>query len=65
MEQTKFLPLLDFENIRSNPKIFLGYSDITAYLTSITQKNKFGYFFMDQCFLVFGKSSFNITMTLW
>ena len=34
----KVLPLLDYENIRSNPKIFLGYSDITAYLTSITQK---------------------------
>ena len=34
----KVLPLIDYENIRSNPKIFLGYSDITAYLTSITQK---------------------------
>ena len=34
----KVLPLIDYENIRSNPKIFLGYSDITAYLNSITQK---------------------------
>ena len=34
----KVLPLIDYENIRSNPKIFLGYSDITAYLISITQK---------------------------
>ena len=34
----KVLPLIDYENIRSNPKIFIGYSDITAYLTSITQK---------------------------
>lgn len=34
----RVLPLLDFEIIKQNPKIFIGYSDITAYLTSITQK---------------------------
>ncbi len=34
----KVLPLIDYKNIKSNPKIFLGYSDVTAYLTSITQK---------------------------
>ncbi len=34
----KVLPLLDFDLIRNHPKIFLGYSDITSYLTSITQK---------------------------
>jgi len=34
----RVLPLLDFEIIRQNPKIFIGYSDITDYLTSITQK---------------------------
>ena len=34
----KVLPLLDYDIIKKNPKIFLGYSDITAYLTSITQK---------------------------
>ena len=34
----KVLPLIDYEIIKDNPKIFLGYSDITAYLTSITQK---------------------------
>jgi len=34
----RVLPLLDYELIRENPKIFIGYSDITAYLTSITQK---------------------------
>jgi len=32
------LPLLDFDLIKTNPKIFMGYSDITGYLTSITQK---------------------------
>ncbi|GIS72766.1 MAG: hypothetical protein CM1200mP10_23430 [Candidatus Neomarinimicrobiota bacterium] len=26
--------------IKENPKIFIGYSDITAYLTSITQKTE-------------------------
>ena len=34
----RVLPLLDYEVIKQNPKIFMGYSDITAYLTSITQK---------------------------
>ena len=34
----RVLPLLDYDLIRKNPKIFMGYSDITAYLTSITQK---------------------------
>ena len=34
----RVLPLLDYNLIRDNPKIFMGYRDITAYLTSITQK---------------------------
>ena len=34
----RVLPLLDYDLIQQNPKIFIGYSDITAYLTSITQK---------------------------
>jgi muramoyltetrapeptide carboxypeptidase len=34
----KVLPLLDYDLIKENPKIFLGYSDITAFLISITQK---------------------------
>ena len=34
----RVLPLLDYDLIRKNPKIFMGYSDITAYLTSITQQ---------------------------
>ncbi len=33
-----FLPLLDFEVINNNPKIFLGFSDITVLLNSIYQK---------------------------
>jgi len=31
----RILDLLDFDQIKANPKIFLGYSDITALLTSI------------------------------
>ncbi len=31
-------PLLDYDIIKANPKIFMGYSDITTYTTSITQK---------------------------
>ena len=35
----RVLPLLDYESIRANPKIFVGYSDITGLLTSIAQKS--------------------------
>jgi len=34
----RVLPLLDYDLIQANPKIFMGYSDLTAFLTSITQK---------------------------
>ncbi len=34
----RVLPLLDYDLIRENPKIFMGYSDITGYLSSITQQ---------------------------
>lgn len=32
-------PLLDYDLIRRNPKILIGYSDITSSLTSIAQKS--------------------------
>lgn len=32
----RILPMLDFETIRKNPKIIIGYSDITALLIAIT-----------------------------
>ena len=34
----RILDLLDYEQIRNNPKVFIGYSDITALLTSIYQE---------------------------
>ena len=34
----RVLSLLDYDIIRANPKIFVGYSDITGLLTSIAQK---------------------------
>jgi muramoyltetrapeptide carboxypeptidase len=34
----RVLPLIDYDIIRANPKIFVGYSDITGLLTSIAQK---------------------------
>jgi len=34
----RVLPFLDFENIKKNPKIFIGYSDVTAIITSISQE---------------------------
>ena len=35
----RVLPLLDYDVIRDNPKIFVGYSDITGFLTSFAQKS--------------------------
>lgn len=35
---TRIIPLLDFDTIRQNPKIFLGYSDVTAFLNAIHQQ---------------------------
>lgn len=35
----RILPLLDFEVIRQNPKVFMGHSDITALLAAITAKS--------------------------
>ena len=34
----RVLPLLDYAAIRRNPKIFVGFSDITGLLTSISQR---------------------------
>ena len=34
----RILDLLDFELIKQNPKVFMGYSDITALLTSIYEQ---------------------------
>ncbi len=34
----RLLPLLDFELIRKNPKVLVGYSDITALLNAIRQE---------------------------
>jgi len=35
----RVLPLLDYEVVKQNPKIFMGYSDITAFLTSMAQNS--------------------------
>jgi muramoyltetrapeptide carboxypeptidase len=35
----RILPRLDFDAIRKHPKIFMGFSDITALLTAITQRS--------------------------
>ncbi|MCF6192775.1 MAG: LD-carboxypeptidase [Kangiellaceae bacterium] len=35
----RVLPLLDYGIIQANPKIFVGYSDITGYLCSISQQS--------------------------
>jgi len=34
----RILDLLDFEQIKENPKVFIGYSDITALLSSIYEQ---------------------------
>ncbi len=35
----RILPLLDFDVMRENPKVFIGHSDITALLTAITARS--------------------------
>ena len=35
----RVLPLLDYAVIRENPKIFIGFSDITGFLASISQRS--------------------------
>ena len=35
----RVLPLLNYDIIRANPKLFVGYSDITSLLSSIAQKS--------------------------
>ena len=34
----RILPMLDFDVIRANPKIIIGYSDITALVNAVYQK---------------------------
>lgn len=36
---TRILPMLDYDLIRANPKVLIGYSDITALLYGIYQKS--------------------------
>jgi muramoyltetrapeptide carboxypeptidase len=36
----RILPLLDFNVMRENPKVFIGHSDITALLAAITAKSE-------------------------
>ena len=38
----RMLDLLDWELIRNNPKLFMGFSDATALLTAIIQRTEFG-----------------------
>ena len=35
----RVLPLLDFDVIRKNPKIFIGFSDISGFLASMSQQS--------------------------
>jgi muramoyltetrapeptide carboxypeptidase len=35
----RILPLVDYDLIRENPKVFIGFSDITALLTAITTRS--------------------------
>jgi muramoyltetrapeptide carboxypeptidase len=40
----RILPLLDFERIAAHPKVFIGFSDVTALLAAITQRCGFAAF---------------------
>ncbi|MCE2502680.1 MAG: LD-carboxypeptidase [Chlorobi bacterium] len=36
----RILPMLDFDVIRANPKVIIGYSDITALVNAVYQKSR-------------------------
>lgn len=36
----RILPLLDFDEIRANPKVIIGYSDITALVNPVFQRSR-------------------------
>jgi muramoyltetrapeptide carboxypeptidase len=40
----RILPLLDYEQIAAHPKVFIGFSDVTALLATITQRCGFNAF---------------------
>lgn len=48
------LPYIDFENIKNNPKIFLGMSDITVLLCAINKMTGLITFYC-QDYIWFGK----------
>ena len=43
MNSNSLLPYIDYEALIHNPKIIIGYSDITALLLAIYQKNRAHY----------------------
>lgn len=51
----RLLPYIDFDLIRKNPKIFIGYSDITILLLSIFKKCNFVTFHGPMFAIEFGK----------
>ena len=38
------LPYLDYDALRADPKVVIGYSDATAILLGIHQMSRFGHF---------------------
>jgi muramoyltetrapeptide carboxypeptidase len=36
----RILPLIDYENVKANPKIFVGFSDLTALQLALLQKTR-------------------------
>jgi muramoyltetrapeptide carboxypeptidase len=52
----RLLPFIDFDTIRKNPKIFIGYSDITVLLLSIYKKCNLITFHGPMAAIEFGKT---------
>jgi muramoyltetrapeptide carboxypeptidase len=52
----RLLPFIDFDTIRKNPKIFIGYSDITVLLLSIYKKCNLVTFHGPMAAIEFGKT---------
>jgi muramoyltetrapeptide carboxypeptidase len=61
----RLLPYMDFKIIKNNPKIFVGYSDITTLLLSIFKIGKFTTFHGPMMAIEFGKKVSSYTANMF
>lgn len=63
MNSNSILPYIDYEAIKENPKIILGYSDVTAILLAIYEKTGLKTYYGPACVASFGEFPPFVDMT--